>query len=1175
MSVTTTVGLDFMLNSITGAARLENMVEGAMSGGAIKGLTGAIGATQKKLETAYGQAYVNSIRLGAKEESKQLEATFGKRQEKIRRASRLQASLEAKLEEIKDRADQSRRASSLRARLANIDKIINAQQQGQDRLIMEMNAAQKDRLELLDQGMQKSAQGFGAKLEGGAEKFGSMMQTALSAENLNVGDLVKNIGGALKDAAPNMMKFGAKNAGKGGVMGGLGKAAASLGAAAGAIAGIAAGLGAVIALFAAAYGQTKEFNKSILEGSSAIDLLSGSATASGRALKNELGAVRDAAIEMSLEYRMAATDMIGFVKEMNKAGLQFKDITMVFGSYGMAMRKAVHWTQTFGVGGGEVADLINKMTEDMGRSLTTIDEGFGQIYGAAQLSSMGVASFFTSINEATSGMALMNFRLEDTVELLLGMEKILGGALAKETLGGLKGKYQDMGFQERYKTSMMAGGAGRAVYGKVAARLGAGYAGDLSAAANSAGKDTSKGVLAKILNADGSLNSQHLGSIKGQELGALQNELAELGPEFEVLARRLGDMSQLQRGTTGGTGRQAAGLAGLDEAGTLAYSMVSALGDRAIGDMEGVDRMAFEEQTGISGKQFDIYQEIFNRKAGELSAAGEPGSGAGGRFTMSDIAKVIADGNMMTAEDKARLTAAADEPESQMEQIAQNQLDATVSILQVLKNQVVSILNSMNGFMESILNIMPWGGPSAADMARDQAQEATQSIQESMDALALERKTAEDAGDFSRTTEFQDREKALGLSMQAAVRTARTGEQGDLRATKTNLREGLGITQDDMGLLGLNIDGGHFKVDEAGTKTYMGSKGSMAPMPTGLTQGPRLLNAQGEPVENEDQILPEDYPKIAAWKEENKAALAGMSMAPEGEWGDLAMDRSSPLGASLYGSNAGPHFDHDLNPDAPFMMQTGGGQTHVRKGEATTTTAARWGHGGGTDLFGKPMAATPGFSDEDLAAANPMSLMASNLMFPDTRLGGGGGWSETDAMASWDGIMLAAAESADVEGTELPQQTTALERIQASVAGLPDATDLAGVLAGSSLRDAGVDMSSETAARTDLTRMLFDSTSADYVADQSKRAAIASNFEAHYGKPLLDFIYRSGPTKEAMGTIHPISGRDVVGALPENWSKGMGGGGGGVSIGNLTIYESGDPNKTFAMVKAAIKAAKV
>jgi len=115
------------------------------------------------------------------------------------------------------------------------------------------------------------------------------------------------------------------------------------------------------------------------------------------------------------------------------------------------------------------------------------------------------------------------------------------------------------------------------------------------------------------------------------------------------------------------------------------------------------------------------------------------------------------------------------------------------------------------------------------------------------------------------------------------------------------------------------------------------------------------------------------------------------------------------------------------------------------------------------------------------------------------------------------------------------------------------------------LYDMGISTTDKGQAKKDITRQMGEG--ADTWVTPAHIREMKVRYQAQYGVAYKDFIYRG--SGGAGGTIHPISGRDVVGMLPENMSKL-----GGVTINNLIIHESGDPNKTFAMVKAAIKAAQ-
>lgn len=667
------------------AARLAEEIGDRAS----KALAGALSDTQKRVDAAYVKTIRDALRLGKDADARRIRAEFDQRERAIRVQAGQLKRIEQELADLRERGatDAEMKAAKLRKKALEDD--IAERQDALEDLIDTQAKAQAKLIKALDEGLERSGKDFGEGLEDAAGKFEDLFSKALSADSLDPSDLVKGLGSAIQGAAPSLLTGGGKMAARGGVVGGLGKAAVALGSAAGLLAGAAAAVGAVVAVLFAAYNQTKEFNKAILEGSSALDLLGTDALGSAEALSYELGQVRQAAQGVAYDFRATTEEVIGLTSAMNEAGLTFREQKALFGDYNEAMRQALIYTQTFGVGAGEVAGLINVMSRDLGLTQDGIQSGFMDIFAAAQLSGMGVKNFFTSISEATSGLALYNFRLEDTLELLLMMEKTLGEDMAKTVMGGLRGKYGEMGFTERMGKTMQAGRAGRDVLRATADRLGADFASRLAAGGGAMGFDLG------LLTETGELNRDYIKGLRGTELGAVQNQLAEVDP---ALARLLSRIAQLERGAAAGStlGQRAAAMSGLDESSTLAMDMVQAfavLGNRSVGQMEGLDRAAFEQMTGVSGSMFDAYAEIANRLGARLQEE------TGKAPTMREIAEAIASGDLLSEEDQKRLEEAQIAGADPMENLAKQQLTETQSILKVLQTQVVTALEGIYGFM--------------------------------------------------------------------------------------------------------------------------------------------------------------------------------------------------------------------------------------------------------------------------------------------------------------------------------------------------------------------------------------------------------------------------------------------------------------------------------------------
>ena len=680
---TPAMAADLMLTaSIPG---LEQKIAQATGAGFSTGLDGEMKAEMKKLTKSMFAARRDAIKLGRKKEADALRVLHDQKLASIKSLYRTQQALEKDLKGSMSAEDKKAK----QAALAHTMTMIAKNQQAIKDETKKRTSADAHRLKLMQEGLESAARSFGEKMEdsltGFGDKFESVLQQAMSAENLDLGALIKGGGQSLKGSAPTLISGGKKMAAFGAKTGGmlgkaaaaLGSGAAALGAAAGVLAGAAAVVAAFVAVIMAAYGQTKEFNKAILEGSSAVDMLGSEALDSAAALSQELAKVRIAAMTTALEFRSTSEEVLAMASAMNQSGFTYREQTKVFGDYSASMRQAQITTQAFGVGAGEYAESVNQMTRDFAYGQQSIAEGFQDIFGAAQMSGMGVKNFFTAISETTSGMALYNFKLEDTLELMLGLEKMLGEDLSREVMGSLKGKYRGASTQERFKANMTAGSAGVQVLQTFMKSAEQGFKTALG--------DASVESQIAVANRGG---VEGMRTMSSRDLAALANEIQAAGDE--ALARKVLGLGRAQRGGArgAGLGARSEALGELDQAGTMAFSMSQAygvLGPKALSDMSGTTKMAFEEITGLSGEMLTAYQDVFARA--EARAAGQ-----GGATDFKSVIEGIQTGDLLSAEDKAALHDAQEDANMTMEEVAQQQLKETQSILNLLKTGVVMML---------------------------------------------------------------------------------------------------------------------------------------------------------------------------------------------------------------------------------------------------------------------------------------------------------------------------------------------------------------------------------------------------------------------------------------------------------------------------------------------------
>lgn len=745
MSVTTAVGLDFMVNSITGQADLQRVIQQATAGGAAKGLGGAIEDTQKMIEAKYGRAYTNALKVGAKQEADQLENHFKTRQRKIEAETALLLKANEKVEAYKDRADSNRTKKRWKAEQKRLQDSIRTQQVAQEKLVQTQEDAQERMVDLMDRGMQQAADNLETRTEKIGKGFGATLEGIFaSGGSVDPSQMLKSAGGGLKEAAPGLVAKGGKMAGSSNKMiAMLGKGAMALGAAAGAIAGVVAGLAAVVAVFGMAYGRAKDMNKALLESGSAMDIVGGGSTSLGRGLAN----LRQASQNVATSLRVTNDEVTKMLGSFNEVGLTFREMRQYASfahddltAYTAVAQQAIKASTAFGVQGEEIASFTNMLFRDMGQNFLGVQEALGGIFGSAQLANMSMRGFFTSINEATSAMALMNFRMEDTAELLIAMTDILGEDMAKE-MTKFSGRFRDMGHTDRMRSVMTAGSSGRAVVGAMAERQTDNFLADLRTAVG--GKGAMGALKSMGLLKNGKLD---VGGLKGAELGRIQEIVASAAGEGgEAIAIRLGKLSRAQRGTREGAtlGQRATALGQADDLGELAYGFVEAasiLGDKTVGEMENLDRATYESVTGRSGGELEAMMDISNRMAARI--ARDRGVEADS-ITAEDIAVAIAKGDMhLSSTDKEALEKAREASLPEMEKIARQQLLEITSIGQTLKNKI-------GGMLEKVYAVITWWAGDEVDTSE------IDKFMESSQAYAKDAAAAREAYEKSSGKDFQ------------------------------------------------------------------------------------------------------------------------------------------------------------------------------------------------------------------------------------------------------------------------------------------------------------------------------------------------------------------------------------------------------------------------------------
>lgn len=730
MSLPIKMAADLLLN-VKDVGKAQRDIENAVGGAATRGLSKAIKTSQKEMKREYSQAYRDMLTLGHKEQARNLKEQYKMAKEQIAEEGRQVMALNKKIAATKDKAQKKLLKEERRVLEANIRR-----RQGAMRAdIQEQAAAQANQLKLLEEGMEAAAERAGKTLgkhaESAADNFTDLVNKGLTLDSLKPDDLLRSLSSGLKDNQANLIGRGkglmARGAKMGGGMGravaGLGKAAAALGGAAVGIAAAVGAIAAVAAVAAAAYGKTKAWNKAILDSISGFDAFNTSAGSVTDSLSN----MRTAVSRVSRRFSASGEEIIQMLGAFNQAGLTVGEMKAFTGAgrevtaYTQVLTFAQQQTRAFGMEAGELANLTNRMYEQYGFGLREMREAMESFGSAAQLAGMNSRSFVAAIMEATANMALYNFRLQDTSELLVGLTKLLGEDLAKSTLN-MEGTFRNMGLQGRYKAAMTGGSA----LGDV---IDAGATRQLEGAF----KDMTRKQL-QILREEGILGRQRydeetgeailditdinldkLGGLTGIQSGTIMNRMAEQGDAmtgFEAL-------TDLAAGIGGGTLARADALDELDRPGEIAATVAQAMGVLDFRDFESMGaggRMAMEELTGLQGEQLRVMETIFNRVGAQMLAEDPTKYGPGGPRA-SEIAAAIAGGEgLLTKEEKDALS---NDPAKTAADIAQQQLEQLQTIGDVLGTQISGLLNWIGGGVSTMVDgFLGWfGGRSAEDAA--------------------------------------------------------------------------------------------------------------------------------------------------------------------------------------------------------------------------------------------------------------------------------------------------------------------------------------------------------------------------------------------------------------------------------------------------------------------------
>lgn len=698
---------DLLLN-IKGLDRAQRDIENTIDSAATDGLEAGIKKSAKQMKKDYASAMLGAIRVGHKEQAKNLEEEFNLRQRNIAQRAESIRNMNAAIAA----ATSQQVKAELRERKKGLEEEIRIEQRAQKQMIKDRVEAQAHLIEMYDEGMQKAARRFEDKAGDAADIFSNRISDALTLDNMNPDDLIKRLGQGLKDNRGSLMQAGqglqARGANMGGRMGKatamLGRGAAALGAAAGTIAAFAAGLAAIVGVVSLAYGKVKEWNKAVLEAVPPMDILSSETDN----LSDRLHVLRKAMSQTSRRFNIGAEEAMKFIGALNDAGVTIRelkgytDATNSLQGYNRAMNFAIKYTTALGISAEDLGQMQHRMLDNFGMRLNALDESMMDFGKMAQMAGMNSRGFVAAIMEGTANMALYNFRLADTAELLVGLTDILGEDMAKSMLS-MEGTFKNMSTQDRFKASMVGGGVMENV-------LQAGARRQIEGRAQQIGMDNDMLRAfrqAGLIGMDREFDIERLASLQGLELGKVQERIAAQidasGGDGDAAVRTLEDLTMQARLLTGGatTGEKADAMSAMDRPTEIAAKVAQGLGMMGaedFGDITGVARMQFEQLTGIMGEEFEATKEIFNRAQARL--AEQEGRDVSLKETLEALS---ADpGSLLTDEQIETLsTTPSGDP---MMDIAKQTLTATQTVGDLLGGQISGLLNWMGGGITTMTN---------------------------------------------------------------------------------------------------------------------------------------------------------------------------------------------------------------------------------------------------------------------------------------------------------------------------------------------------------------------------------------------------------------------------------------------------------------------------------------
>lgn len=581
---------------------------------------------------------------------------------------------------------------------------------------------------------------FGDKIEGVGEKIGEAFKDGIDVQALSQ-DLGKGVGKVLSTVGKSL-------GGNAGVM-------------VGALGGVVAMVGLLLAAFIGFDKKIKEFNKDIIKTHGALSVM----RLGGGNLNEGLRILKHTVSDLSGNFGVSEEDAKTLFDALDKGGITLASLTQgtrnadaASRSLSSSLRDIYAVANTTGVGLSEYTDNLTNYVNDLAMSTQTVNDSFASIAQMASDSAFGTRRFYSMVVQATQGQTSLNTRLEDTGDLLLRMSKIMGQKKAAEMIGGAK--LSDKSTQELTKMVISSRGGMRRVIAQEARTT----SGNLARQAYGRGQGAAAGGATSAVGQ--ALSAAHLSTeiatameqagISGDST-ALINTIKRMDPTAQADAitamtnstdrgvqdtgRRLQEVVTNIRGMTGGIGAQTEAMANFGPRGSIMAVMASTngvLGNlmEQNGEISERNLMALENVSGYSREQVASMRAVLRSSNATWRTMTRIRDDGGQQTDAERIASARANGAIvrsgkiiqasvdsmghlvegaqltsardMMANENTALDATGEAARTAMD-VAQDTMDATVSVADILENKVARVMQSLYEVVEGpIQSALSW-----------------------------------------------------------------------------------------------------------------------------------------------------------------------------------------------------------------------------------------------------------------------------------------------------------------------------------------------------------------------------------------------------------------------------------------------------------------------------------